>query len=302
MTIAIVRDFLENSTIHGLVHISTAKSKSARATWVVIVAACFGIAIYMVTDSYKDWQESPVSTTITTHPITELEFPTVTVCPPRGSNTALNHLLERVKEVEFTKESKEDLLGISKEVFLDIPNKKYIKQILEFFSTDHMRSIAAGQASMPEVDEEGAITIRSSEPEGSFKTPGFGDFNYSKDFYKGPQSLHIVLDLADNIGNMVGDGSLIISIETEGNWSFISPENKWQHTQKGGSWYDAEDLCLSLGGHLPSVKSRREWIQLMILGKNNGNNGVWLGGKRNSSDDEWDVLGLSTPESFNFHK
>ena len=79
------------------------------------MVACFATAIYMITGSYKEWQESPVSTTITTHPITELEFPTVTVCPPRGSNTALNHLLEKVKDVNFTKEERQELLDISDE-------------------------------------------------------------------------------------------------------------------------------------------------------------------------------------------
>ena len=114
MVTAALREFLENSTIHGLVHISTAKSKTARAAWVAIVAACFATAIYMITSSYKEWQESPVSTTITTHPITELDFPTVTVCPPRGSNTALNHLLEKVKDVNFNEEERQELLDISK--------------------------------------------------------------------------------------------------------------------------------------------------------------------------------------------
>ena len=116
------REFLESSTIHGLVHISTAKSKTAKVIWVAIVVACFAFAIHMIVDSYKEWQESPVSTTITTHPITELEFPTVTVCPPRGSNTALNHLLEKVKDVNFTKEERQELLDISREVFIEIPN------------------------------------------------------------------------------------------------------------------------------------------------------------------------------------
>ena len=123
------REFLESSTIHGLVHISTAKSRRARAAWVAIVVACFAIAIGMITSSYKEWQESPVSTTITTHPITELEFPTVTVCPPRGSNTALNHLLGKVKDVNLTEEERQELLDISKEVFLEIPNKRQAKQI-----------------------------------------------------------------------------------------------------------------------------------------------------------------------------
>ena len=84
MALEAVKEFLEGSTIHGLVHISTAKSKIARVAWLGIVVACFAMAVSMITSSYKEWQESPVSTTITTHPITELEFSTVTVCPPRG--------------------------------------------------------------------------------------------------------------------------------------------------------------------------------------------------------------------------
>ena len=177
MVLALVRDFLESSTIHGLVHISTAKSKTARATWVAIVVACFAFAIHMISNSYKEWQETPVSTTITTHPITELEFPTVTVCPPRGSNTALNHLLEKVKDVNFTKEERQELLDISREVFIEIPNRKYARQMTELLSFENMRSIANGQASMPEVDkEQGTIILRSSEPQGSFSSPGI-DFS-----------------------------------------------------------------------------------------------------------------------------
>ena len=45
-----IRDFLEGSTIHGLVHISTAKSKTARVARVAIVVACFALAMYMIND------------------------------------------------------------------------------------------------------------------------------------------------------------------------------------------------------------------------------------------------------------
>ena len=114
MATAAFREFLESSTIHGLVHISTAKSRAARVAWVVIVVASFAFAISMITNAYLEWHQSPVSTTITTHPITELQFPTVTVCPPRGSNTAVNHLLKKVKHVNFTEEERQHLLRISK--------------------------------------------------------------------------------------------------------------------------------------------------------------------------------------------
>ena len=42
-----LREFLESSTIHGLVHISTAKSRAARTAWAAIVVACFATAIYI---------------------------------------------------------------------------------------------------------------------------------------------------------------------------------------------------------------------------------------------------------------
>ena len=164
-----VCEFLESSTIHGLQHISTAKSRAGRLAWVAIIVVCFAFAMHMITSSYKEWQESPVSTTITTHPITELDFPTVTVCPPRGSNTAVNHVLEKIKDVNFTKKEKDELLDIANQVFLEISNKMYAEKMAELLSTENMKSIANGQADRPIAEQEGMITIRSFEPEGSFR-------------------------------------------------------------------------------------------------------------------------------------
>ena len=98
----VFKDFLENSTIHGLVYISTAKSFVAKSLWVIIVALGFGSAVYLIANSYAEWNESPVSTVVSTRPISDLEFPDVTVCPPKGSNTVLNQVLERVKDEELT--------------------------------------------------------------------------------------------------------------------------------------------------------------------------------------------------------
>ena len=170
------------------------KSRVARATWVAIVVACFAVATYMINDSYKEWQESPVSTTITTHPITELQFPTVTVCPPKGSNTALNHLLEKVKDVNFTNEVRQSLLDLSIEVFLVIPNKKYVKQIRKFVSVENMRSIVNGKTSLPEINKQDMIILRTSEPEGNFSTPSLG---FAGNSYK------FELNLPDNIEKLV---------------------------------------------------------------------------------------------------
>ncbi len=93
------REFLESSTIHGLVHISTAWNKKTKFLWALIVTAGFSVAGYLIGSSLQDWKSSPISTTITTHPISEAPFPRVTVCPPEGTNTALNYDLMRAESL-----------------------------------------------------------------------------------------------------------------------------------------------------------------------------------------------------------
>ena len=53
--------------------------------------ACVYIAITLIRDSIVAWNESPITTNVETLPISEVVFPKVTICPPEGSNTALNY-------------------------------------------------------------------------------------------------------------------------------------------------------------------------------------------------------------------
>ena len=66
------REFLETSTIHGIQHIGGEKSKLAKLVWVVIVVCGFSIAAVLILDSVKGWEESPVSTSVETLPISEV--------------------------------------------------------------------------------------------------------------------------------------------------------------------------------------------------------------------------------------
>ena len=72
-----VREFLESSTIHGIAHISTERPAVLKVAWVVVVAASFAVAIHMISNSYVEWGESPVSTIVTSRPISDLTFPEV---------------------------------------------------------------------------------------------------------------------------------------------------------------------------------------------------------------------------------
>ena len=85
-----LKEFLESSTIHGLYHISV-NQKIAKVLWIVIIISGFvgsGIIIYQ---SFEDWKQSPVKTTIESVSISDFKFPKITVCPPKDTYTNLNY-------------------------------------------------------------------------------------------------------------------------------------------------------------------------------------------------------------------
>ena len=85
-----VRTFLESSSISGLNHISTTK-KCARVFWVLVVITAFFLSGVLIFESFDSWSNSPVRTTIETLDIREIQFPKVTVCPPKNTLTDLNY-------------------------------------------------------------------------------------------------------------------------------------------------------------------------------------------------------------------
>ena len=90
-----IKNYLENSTVHGLVYISTTR-KLWRLFWILIVCGGFTGAIYLIHLSFQSWNESPIKTTIETLPISEVTFPKITVCPPKNTYTNLNYDLIKV--------------------------------------------------------------------------------------------------------------------------------------------------------------------------------------------------------------
>ena len=146
----VAKEFLGDFSIVGFSHILSAKSqvqfrhlvyrynqqKSGVETqvvklgWTLIIIIAFVTAGFLIHANFKgktlsikifsdlylhlslaDWESSPVSTTVTVHPISEATFPRfmpwaaavssqhdsrVTLCPPRSSNTALNYDLARL--------------------------------------------------------------------------------------------------------------------------------------------------------------------------------------------------------------
>ena len=77
--------------------------------WTAVVTLGFTGAFVLINNSYSAWQDSPIATTISTHPLASLDFPNVTVCPPKDSNTALYPDLMRANDSSLTEEDRESL-------------------------------------------------------------------------------------------------------------------------------------------------------------------------------------------------
>ena len=95
-----LKNYLESSTVHGFIYISTTR-RLVKIFWITVIITGFTTAGYLIKQSFKEWEDNPVTTTIETRPISEVRFPLITVCPPSGTYTNLNHDLEKSKNIEI---------------------------------------------------------------------------------------------------------------------------------------------------------------------------------------------------------
>ena len=114
----IFKEFLENSSINGMSLISTTK-RFTRLFWIMIVIVGFSGSIFMIFESFENWREKPISTTIETFPISEITFPNVTVCPPGGLFLNLNQDIRKSETVELNEDLRNELLDYALEVIQD---------------------------------------------------------------------------------------------------------------------------------------------------------------------------------------
>ena len=290
-----LKEFLETSTIHGLAYIASAPSKISKGFWFLVVIVGFSSAFYLINDSYNDWQASPVATSISTHPLAGLHFPLVTICPPEGSNTALNYDLVRARNITLTEKNREYLVNVTAHFLIDKPSQDFVhltrsllneKNILEIF--ERKPTFAYPMAYNEMGEKRPSFEIWSSKLNGIYKTPGFGE-NYSCN--ETLQNIHFVLQLPlVAMKKEAGDEVLDFQIEVQSNndWEIQYREGRKYVAYTEGaerrSWPDAESFCLEKGGHLASVKNIAERNE---LDSDNLIHRTWIGGTDTAIDDVW---------------
>ena len=297
-----IKEFLSTSTIHGFSHIGSAKSAAVRIFWILVVLLGFGTAIYLISGSYLEWTDSPVASTTITRPIDELQFPEVTVCPPKGSNTVLNQALNQVKDETMTPELRDHLTNKVQEIFVERPSKMFAKDMAHLLIIHSLTNITDGTVRIPEknrVNSAGVseMFINTSLPKGSFSTPGFKDINYQGDNYKGSHVIHFLLNISSYRSNERSQMVVEVDVAEEVEWLYSTQDKKMEFYPEEKLTFDrAEQFCVIRGGHLASVASEEEnrEVSNITSGLKDGsgfwglgapNKDVWLGGK--NEDGQW---------------
>ena len=75
--------YASQSTVHGIGYIFDKKVGILdRCIWLIVVIGAMLMALWMISTSYINWKDNPVITTLktTTKPITNLDFPAITIC------------------------------------------------------------------------------------------------------------------------------------------------------------------------------------------------------------------------------
>ena len=78
-----LRSYTNTATVHGLSYIGDRSLPVIdRLVWMVVVCVFGGCAAYISSGVFKEWQGNKVVTTLkdTEMPITELDFPAITIC------------------------------------------------------------------------------------------------------------------------------------------------------------------------------------------------------------------------------
>ena len=260
------KKFLETSTVHGLVYFSEAKSIWAKIVWALLVAASFSLAIVLICDSFQGWSKKPVSSVISTRSIKDLEFPNVTICPPKNTNTALNYDLVQLN-VTFTASMREKLEKEIDSTFFETDITEYMKTLLHITNENNLRAVYNGFQTIPVPLGQNGFQVKLSGMSGEIALPGFNDEKYDKGQNFG--YYHYILKFPDNLGHLIGEkGKLTVELEVDiGNADSLSleyrlgPRYQFSGNAKA-TWGDAEGICKEKGGHLATVTSSEESREL----------------------------------------
>ena len=128
----LLKEYLATSTIHGLSYITSTKN-FVKLFWILTVLSGFSLAGFLIYQSFQEWEENPITTTVETLPISKIKFPKVSVCPPVKTLTNLNFDLLNDGNMTLDNETRMELFKTALET-LDMLNYEDVLQNMSIVS------------------------------------------------------------------------------------------------------------------------------------------------------------------------
>ena len=175
------RHFLETSTIHGLQYISSSK-RFARLFWTFVVLSGFIAATAIISESFSNWEDQPIITTIETLPLAKLTLPNIIICPPKDRVTNLNF----------------DVMESNKMVLNEKERKEIFQYALQVYQEDNHKEMMNNLSQIQEENRSFNWYHGYSE----IKNP------YSPYCYKSANIEHCTAQLVHNLRNSKSSGSI----------------------------------------------------------------------------------------------
>ena len=249
----------------------------------------FASASFLIGKSYLGWQQSPITTSITTRPIEQLDFPVVTVCPPLGSNTALFHDLIKADNNSLSQDDRKKLKEDLHEIFLKSSHNYFTHSMLVLVNPDNVKRMFEGFQSVPSKYSHTGTEIRVSGKEGSIESSGFqGIFDEAS--FKDDKLLHLILEIPDDLKEQMGSGTFVIELEVDvrkaEGWEeevFYLEGHGYTKSKKMFNWKEAKADCDNQQKQLAKVGSAWEQEQVDSM----TNSRVWIGGRKDEQEDRW---------------
>ena len=151
----------------------------------------------------------------------------VAVCPPEDSNTALYHDLAKLGNKSLSEKDREALKKTVFEIFMESPQREYVKGILATQTAEDMDHAYERFQSLQQPNNLGkGFQVQVWNTNGTISTPFYGE-EFVDAYYKEDKDFHIVLELPVAIKDQVDNGSLKIELE-----SFVREREGWEEEVK----------------------------------------------------------------------
>ena len=191
------------------------QGKLEKILWLLVVILAFSGSLYLINNSYSEWQKTPIATNIVTHPLRDLDFPIVTVCPPEDSNTALYPDLMRLDNNSFSDDDRRQLL-VSVKKILTTSTMDFAQNVLAVTNPENIESLHKGYQSFPSVYGDDGFEIKVGGIKGTITSPRFNQ-SYTENEFKSDRNIHVILDMKLALQNIMeyGQGQVVIDIEVD---------------------------------------------------------------------------------------